>query len=34
MEAVITGAVAAAVAVLVISPIICLIGLTKTRIRK
>lgn len=32
--AIIMGALAAAVAVLVISPIICLIGLIKTRIRK
>ena len=34
MEAVITGAAAAVVAAAIISPIICLIGLMKTRTRK
>lgn len=34
MEAIIMGAMAAVVAAFIIAPIICLIGLMKTRIRK
>lgn len=34
MEAVIMGAVAAVVAAAIIPPIVCLIGLIKTRIKK